>query len=386
MTTSAPRASSQPCPRYLNAYSPIWDRDPHDANMAWFRDAGWGLFIHFGLYSMMGAGEWVQFRRQVPVGEYATLSNTFTARGFDAGLIADLACEAGMKYITLVSCHHEGFCLWDSPGEPFNSVRSPCGRDLVAELAAACDRRGLGFFTYYTFMLNWRFPRGLGRSSLEAARPAYARPQPEYLEESEDAFRQHYVPYMQGQIRELLTRVRPLAGMWLDIIMAYYLRPDLVPVESTYKLIRALRPECLLSFKQGATGTEDFGTPEQHFHSLGEVFRKNGNLEAAARADEAWAKNRGKHNEICATLQKGAWGYQSDAEHLTADEIWGLLGHARAHDCNLLANVGPLPDGSIHPADIASLRAVGRRLRERGWPAASEACLPGEKATGAGGA
>lgn len=367
---------TQRVPRYLEAHAKQWATDPHGANLAWWREAGWGLFIHFGLYSLMGTGEWAQFKRQIPVGEYATLANTFTAAKFDADLIADLACEAGMKYITLVSCHHDSFCLWDSKGESFNSVNSPCGRDLVAELAEACDRRGLGFFTYYTFMLNWRYPHFLGIESLDMARPHYTRPQPEYLSASEEAFRKHYVPYMQGQIRELLTRVRPLAGMWLDIIMAFYLRPDLVPVESTYRLIRELRPECLLSFKQGATGDEDFATPEQHFHSLGDALRARGCPQGGALADRIWELNRRKHNEICATLQKGAWGYQSDAVHLTADEIWGLLAHARAHDCNLLANVGPLPDGSIHPDDAASLRAVGKRLRQRGWPSPDEARLP----------
>lgn len=371
-------------PAYLNDHAALWRENPHAANLAWFREAGWGLFIHFGLYSLMGTGEWAQFQRRIPVGEYATLFNTFTAAHFDPDFIADVACEAGMRYITLVTCHHEGFCLWDSPSEPFNARRAPCGRDLVAEMAAACDRRGLGFFTYYTFMLNWRFPHFLGRKSLEMARPDYAQLQPEYLTESEDVFRTHYVPYMQEHLRELLTGIRPLAGIWLDIIKAYYLRPDLVPVESTYRLIRETRPECLLAFKQGATGEEDFATPEQHFHSMGDRLRAEGHAEGVRLADTAWECNRHKHNEICATLQKGAWGYQSDATHLTADELWGLLAHARAHDANLLANVGPLPDGSLHPGDVATLRAVGARLREHGWPDAAEARLPKRSTTGAG--
>jgi alpha-L-fucosidase len=85
-------------------------------------------------------------------------------------------------------------------------------------------------------------------------------------------------------------------------------------------------------------------------------------------AAEAWAKNRNKHNEICATLQDGWWGYGAEAKHIGSEDVWSLLGHAAGHDCNLLLNVGPLPDGSVHPADIATLRAVGRRIREQGWP------------------
>lgn len=372
-------STATPAPRYLEPHAALWAESPRQANLAWFREAGFGLFIHYGLYSLMGTGEWAQYRRRIPVREYATLANTFTARRFDPDFVTDLACEAGMRYVTLVACHHDGFCLWDSPSEPFNAVRAaPCGRDLVAELAAACDRKGLGFFTYYTFMLNWRFPHFLSRQSLDMARPAYDRPQPAYLTDTEAAFREHYVPYMQRQISELLTRTRPLAGIWLDIIKAYYLRPDLVPVDTTYGLIRQLRPGVLLAYKQGATGEEDFATPERQFHSLGDRLRAEGNEPAAARADAAWERNRSKHNEICATLQKGSWGYETSAEHLTADELWGLLAHARAHHCNLLANTGPLPDGSIHPADVASLREVGRRLREHGWPAPEEARLPGD--------
>src|SRR5690606_1796009 len=101
--------------------------------------------------------------------------------------------------------------------------------------------------------------------------------------------------------------------------------------------------------------------------------RREGRHDAAERADRAWAANRAKPNEICMTLQRGGWGYVEGAQHLDAEAVWGALAHAGAHGCRLLANTGPLPDGSLHPDDVATLRAVGERLRREGFPGAAMA-------------
>jgi len=358
-------------PTYLAPYADLWQRDPHQAALTWFQNANYGLFIHYGLYSQLGRGEWVQYREQIPLAEYEKLADSFTAKKFDADFITDLALEAEMKYINLTSCHHESFCLWDSRAEPFNSKRSPAGRDLVAEMAEQCQKKGLGFFTYYTYMLNWRHPYFLSRETFEMARPAYPQPEARYRLKNLAEF-QIYIEYIHACMRELLSRYGALAGMWLDIISAYYALPDLVPVRDTYALIRQLQPQALISFKQGATGDEDFATPEQKFHSLEERARQAYGERAAQIARAAWQKNKDKHNEICATLQKGAWGYDANAQHLSAGELWSLLGSARGHNCNLLANIGPLPAGEVHPDDIAALRAVGKRIRAEGWPEAGD--------------
>ena len=358
-------------PSYLKDYAGVWQSDPHQASLDWFRDAHFGMFIHYGLYAQLGRGEWVQFQERIPLAEYEKLFDTFTAKKFDADFITDLACEAGMRYITMTSCHHESFCLWDSKVEPFNSMRSPAKRDLVAEMAEQCRRKGLGFFTYYTYMINWRHPYFLSREFYDMARPAYPQPEPRYLLKKVEDF-QIYLDYAHACMRELLTNYGPLAGMWLDIIMGYLAQPDLVPVQQTYALIRQLQPHTLISYKQGATGDEDFATPEQKYHSLEERAGKAYGPRAAQLARAAWEKNHDKHNEICATLQKGAWGYQQNAAHLSADELWSLLGHAGGHNCNLLANIGPLPEGDVHPDDVALLRAIGKRIRSEGWPQAGK--------------
>lgn len=152
--------------------------------------------------------------------------------------------------------------------------------------------------------------------------------------------------------------------------MGYYSRPDLFPIEETYALVRRLQPHCLISFKQGATGTEDFAAPERTGQSLEERVRKLVGDDAARVAARAWAANKDKWNEICDTLQPHAWGYvkDDDGKHLDAAETLRRLGAANAARCNLLMNTGPLPEGDIHGDDAATLRECGRRIRAEGWP------------------
>lgn len=356
-----------PVPSYLKSHAALWAKDPHAANLKWFSEARFGLFIHFGLYSTLGRGEWVQYNERIPVAKYAELQAGFRAENFDADFLTDLACEAEMKYINLVTCHHDSFCLWNSKVEPFNSVHSPCGRDLVGELASACERKGLGLFTYYTYHANWRHPKFIPHSVFPMTRPDYPEPDPHYTFSGMEDFPE-YIDYVHASLRELLTGYGPLAGVWLDLIAAHYAMPDLMPVKDTYALVRELQPHALVAFKQGATGDEDFATPEYHFHSMAKVARERFGERAAQVAEHAWQKNKDKHNEICATLQNGCWGYVSDASHFGQDKVLELLGHAAAHNSNLLLNIGPLPDGSVHPEDIATLKSIGKHIREYGWP------------------
>lgn len=358
-------------PNYLKQYADIWEQNPHAANLEWWRNAKWGLFMHYGLYSQLGRGEWVMLREAIPIVEYEKLFDSFDPKNFDADFITDLALEAEMTYINITACHHEGFCLWKSDTEAFNSY-SAVKRDLVRELAEQCDKKGLGFFTYYTHVFNWRHPYSIPLQYLQHGRPEYDFEEPRYrFSGPEDA--EKYWRYAHACMKELMGLEYPLAGLWLDIIKGYYQSPDMVPIEDTYALIRETRPDILLSFKQGATGTEDFASPEREFYSLADDLREQGFEAAAKIAERAWLKNKDKHNEICTTLQKGAWGYSETAEHLNADELWSLLADALKHNCNLLANTGPLPDGSIHPEDVTSLRKVGKRIRERGWPSVEDA-------------
>ncbi len=368
-------------PRYLQGHATHLAEDPRAVNRRWFAQAGSGLFLHYGLYAQLERHEWVMHREAIPVADYERLAETFNPSAFDADLITDLALEAGMGYITFTTCHHEGFCLWDSQVEPFNSQRV-AGRDLFAELGEQCDRKGLGLFAYFTYALNWRHPYALTREHLlGSVRPAYPHGDPRYVLTTPEEWTQFW-EWSLGCLGELCQRPYPVAGLWLDIIMAAYLMPEAVPVQQTYELIRRLHPYALVSYKQGATGDEDFAAPEFSLESKGDTFRSLGHHQAGARADLAWERNKGKHNEICMSLQKGSWGYAKDLPHVDADTVWSNLAYAANNHCNLLVNVGPRPDGSIHPTDIATLKEIGRRRRSEGLPTAAVAARPSSEASG----
>ena len=348
-------------PSFLAGHADLYRQDPRAATKKWFDEARFGLFLHYGVYSQLARGEWVQLRDKIPVAEYGKLKETFDPKNFDANRICDLAVAAGMKYVNLTARHHDSFCLFRTNETEFNSVNSPARRDLVQELADACEGRGLGLCLYYSYALDWRHPyfysreKGLsGEVAWDSARPDYAEPQPEYKYEQEEDFT-NYLIFVHAQMQEILNRYHP-AVLWLDPIMGYYAQPDLFPVEVTYELIRAADPGVLICFKQGANGDEDFVAPEREprAHTRG------------GRVGEiAWERNKGKKIEICDTLQPRVWGYdeRDRGQHRTPDDVMAMLEHGDKYAANLLLNTGPLPDGSIHPDDEATLIEVGKRLR-----------------------
>lgn len=352
-------SDQRPVPTYLEDFREQYREDPREANRSWFREAEYGMFIHYGLYSLLEKGEWVQLRDTIPVAEYAQLKDRFTASGFDADRITDIALEGGMKYITITSKHHDGFCLFDTRATDFNVMNSPAGRDLIRELYTSCQEKGLGLFLYYSFAADWKHPYFYSRESgWQNARPAYQETQPEYLFREDTDFIL-YVDYVHRQLVELLTQYPQIAGIWFDPIMGFYHRPDLFPIDSTYALIRRLSPHALISFKQGANGDEDFVAPE-----------RSGNAQVGQQFEVArvvYDLNRDKPREICNTLQPHAWGYHraNDGKHKSAGDILEMLHQADSMDANLLLNVGPKGDGSFPEEDIEAIITAGKHLRER---------------------
>ena len=346
--TSAAFAPTSGVPSYLAGYEEQYETHPRTAALSWFREARYGLFLHYGLYSLLGRHEWVQFREKIPVAEYAKLMDKFTAEEFDAKYIASLAVDCGMKYINITTRHHDSFCLFDTKQTPFNSVKSPARRDLVAELAGGCREKGLGLFLYYSHGRDWKHPHAPNNDKWKgSARPAYDPPDPSYVT-GKDHNLQLYLDFMAAQITELLTNYGPVAGVWLDGI-GVPLSGDrsLFKCQELYDLIHSLQPQVLVSYKQGLLGTEDFVAPEH---------------KTIGRPD--------KPGEICTTMCPQSWGYLAagKGKHKTADEVWDTIRYARSQGYNLLLNTGPLPDGSIDPYDDKVLREVGARLRREGFP------------------
>ncbi len=343
-------------PAYLSDREEAFSEDPRATNMEWFKSAEYGMFIHYGLYSLLEKGEWVQLRDTIPVAEYAKLKDRFTASAFNADHITDVALKAGMKYITITSKHHDGFCLFDTKATDFNVLNSPAGRDLIKELYESCEQKGLALFLYYSYGADWKHPYFYSRESgWVNARPAYKETQPEYKYEKEADF-QIYVDFVHEQLKEILTQYPHIAGIWFDPIMGYYSRPDLFPIDSTYALVRSLSSHALISFKQGANGDEDFMAPERGGNArVGEKFEV---------ARKVYELNKDKPREICNTLQPHAWGYnkQHDGNHKSTEEVLQMLSDARAMDANLLLNVGPKGDGSFPEEDIRALTEAGNIL------------------------
>ena len=340
-------------PSYLKGYEKQYEIDPRKAAIQYFKEAKFGLFIHYGLYSLLGGfwkgvhsrpAEWVQLRGKIALKEYEKLANQFTAEKFDADFITDMAMQAGMKYINLTTRHHDSFCLFDSKYTDFKSTNSPARRDLVAELSEQCQKKGLGFYLYYSHGRDWRHPHAPNNDDWGgAARPKY-EPQEATYKYGEEHDLNIYVEFMKNQITELLTNYGPIGGIWLDGIGTPRSQPDkihLFKVQELYDHIHSLQAQVLVSYKQGLLGTEDFKAPERHFKGESEIPL-----------------------EICNTLQPYSWGYDSNDSkgHKTVAEVMEMLAHTKEMGANLLLNTGPLPDGSIHPDDVETLAEVGKRM------------------------
>jgi alpha-L-fucosidase len=172
-----------------------------------------------------------------------------------------------------------------------------------------------------------------------------------------------YVEYVRHQVRELLTQYGPIAGIWFDPLMGYYARPDFFPMNDIYGMIRGLQPGCLVSFKQGATETEDFAAPERRPGEVASYASITPSRREHSRevAEKAWNRNRTKPVELCNTLQRTQWGYNrsDDGKHRGSEEVLALL--KAAGNANVLLNTGLLPDGSISVEDVNTLRAVGKQ-------------------------
>ncbi|MHC4122257.1 MAG: alpha-L-fucosidase [Planctomycetota bacterium] len=212
----SPRHIKKGIPPYLTDYRDLYLISPQKAALEWFKHAKFGLFINYGLYSLLGRGEWVQYHEKIPVAQYAKLINNFTAQNFNADSICDLALEAEMKYINFDTAHHDGFCLFRTKQTNFNSLQSPAKRDFVEELAKACAKRKLGLCLYYSHGRNWRHPHAPNNDKWAGnARPGYDLPEPSYAYGQEHDLNK-YIDYVNAQITELLTQYGPIANIWFD--------------------------------------------------------------------------------------------------------------------------------------------------------------------------
>jgi alpha-L-fucosidase len=320
----------------------------------WFQDAKIGLFVHWGVYSVLGDGEWVMDRRKMTVAEYERLPEKFNPTEFDPAEWVALAKAAGMKYITITSKHHDGFAMWDSKVSDWTvAKRTPYKKDVLKMLADECHKQGVKLFFYHSH-LDWHhpdyFPRG--RTGRTAGRP-----------ESGDFNK--YLDYMDAQLEELLTGYGPVAGVWFDGWWDQQVKkaggdPRETRVDwrlrRTYDLIHRLRPAALVGNNHHVAPFEgkDF-----------QMFEKDlpGGNTAGFNAD---SKPGSLPLETCETINR-SWGYNArDKRFKSSKELIHYLVKAAGNDANFLLNVGPMPSGKIQPEFVERLQEIGKWLRKNG--------------------
>ncbi|WP_206424215.1 alpha-L-fucosidase [Cohnella candidum] len=292
-----------------------------------FERLGFGMFIHWGLYSQMARGEWIMKLQGIPREEYRRLQNTFTADDFDARAIARLARRAGMKYIVLTARHHEGFSLFDTKGlSDYDSVHSPAARDLIAEFAEGCRAEGIVPFFYHT-TLDW------------------------YQENYKDDF-DSYLRYLQQSVELLCTHYGKIGGMWFD---GNWDKPEADWREDElYGMIRRMQPEAIIVNNSGLHRQGGYGHPE-----IDSVTFEQGRPQPMDRK----GKSKYVAAEMCQTM--GAfWGYSgSDFAFKSPKELIEHLCACRKVGANYLLNIGLTGTGSVAKLQEAMLETVGEWLR-----------------------
>jgi alpha-L-fucosidase len=318
---AAPEALAAPS---LQTPEPAQSASPQAASreqrMAWWHQAKFGMFIHWGLYSVIGQHEWAKEVEGIPIPQYELLAKHFHPKPNAAREWARLAKAAGQKYMVMTTKHHEGFCHWDTKLTDYCAPKQGPGRDLVREFVDAARAEGLRVGFYYSLM-DWHHPDGATCKTDPAAR-------------------KRFVEYTHGLIRELMTNYGKIDVLWYDV--DWPLTAAEWESERMNKMVFELQPEIIVNNRNGLEG--DFSTPEQEVR--------------AAKSGRAW--------ESCMTLND-SWGFNryDDAWKTPKTVVANLVNCARGGG-NYLLNIGPKPDGSIPEETVTVLETVGKWLETNG--------------------
>jgi len=320
-----------------------------DARMAWWREARFGMFIHWGLYAVPAGewqgktdyGEWIRNNAKIPLDVYDGFRVKFNPTAFDPGAWARMAKRAGMRYIVITTKHHDGFSLFDSKQSDFTVMATPFHRDVMKELVEACRREGLRIGWYHSIM-DWHHPDYLPRRDWEKDRPAAG------------ADFERYVAYLKAQLRELLTNYGPIDVLWFDGqwegTWNYERGRDL------YDYVRSLQPNIIINNRVAGGGGEagvaggrprigDFGTPEQEIPATG-----------APGVD--W--------ETCMTMNRN-WGFnRADKAFKPVRELVRNLVDIASKGGNFLLNIGPDADGRFPQESVERLEEIGKWMETNG--------------------
>lgn len=285
----------------------------HEQNVQEFAGLRLGIFIHYGLFSLLGRGEWVMNREGIPIPEYKKLADRFTAENFDAEDIVKRSKDAGAKYITFTTMHHEGFALYDSKINPFNCVQTACKRNLTTEMVEACQKHGMRVHLYHS-LNNWTCtPDGV--AALESA-----------------SARKEFVDYTHARIRELLEMYNPIDCIWYDGWWPFH--ADGWRSVEMNAMVRSIQPNILINGRNGLAG--DFATPEGHI--------------SAPYPYRPW--------EACMCHNRN-WGYHAGDPHFKSPaDVLLMLTQVAVGAGNLLINIGPEGSGRLPLKSLEMLEAL----------------------------
>ena len=295
-----------------------------EERLEWWKDARFGMFIHWGPVSLKGTEIGWSRGREIPVEEYDALYKQFNPVKFNAVEWVKIAKAAGMKYIVFTSKHHDGFCMWDTKYTDFNIMNSPFKRDVMKELSEACKKEGIALGFYHS-TCDWH-------------NPDFPLTSPGGSVKRETSNLDRYTEYLKNQSVEIIKNYGPLLVMWYDVPQQF----DSIRGQGVIDHIRKIQPDILVNNRTGARG--DFDTPEQRVGSF--------------QIDRPW--------ETCMTIAR-QWAWKPNDEVKSLEQCLHSLIRSAGGDGNLLFNVGPKPDGTIEPLQVERLKEMGKWMEKYGY-------------------
>jgi alpha-L-fucosidase len=342
-----------PTARFVCAAPAAEGKESQEQRMAWWNEARFGMFIHWGLYAvpagtwkgqqMPEIGEWIMSKYRIPIAEYSKLAEKFNPVKFDADQWVQTAKQAGMRYMLITAKHHDGFAMFDSKCDPYNIVRAtPFHRDPMAELSAACQKHGLKFGFYYSQSLDWHERDAGGTEpggSPNVGGMSWGNDW-DFPNHSEKQYTRYFEKKVKPQMRELLTHYGPIAAIWFDCPFTL----SRAQSEELYQMVRELQPQCLVNSRLG--------------NGLGDYGSEGDNVIPAQGSAKYW--------ETPATLND-TWGYKSfDHNWKSSETLIRNLVDIASKGGNYLLNVGPTAEGVMPEAGVKHLNDVGRWMQTNG--------------------
>lgn len=312
-----------------------------------FQDKKFGIFIHWGIYSMLGQGEWVMHNRNINYKEYPKIAAGFYPSLFDADEWIDAIKASGAKYITITSRHHDGFSMWDTKQSDYNIVKAtPFKCDILRELADACERADIGLHFYYSH-LDWgRTDYPIGRTGKGTGRPKNSISWNKYRK------------FMDAQLTELLTNYGKIGAIWFDGVWDH--DEDAIPFDwqlsSQYELIHKLQPSCLVA--------NNHHLPPFEGEDI-QIFERDlpGENKAGYSGENGISQ---LPLESCETMNR-TWGYNiTDSVYKSTTQLIHLLVGAAGRNANLLLNIGPEPNGKLPAEAVKRLHEIGDWMKKYG--------------------